>query len=268
MNKFLKLVALGFSCWFLGTPSGQAQSDPKNVGIVLLHGKWGAPHGNIKSLSEALRANGYEVTAPFMPWSTKRSYDAPYQDAIDEIDAVVKKYRAQGLGRVYVMGTSFGANASIAYAAYGKQAIDGVVAIAPGHLTDTSDSFKLFGRSLALANDMIKDGKGEEVAIFQDVNGGKRRDFSMKASTYASYFDPKGMGAMSVSAKKVTQPVPIAVLLGGAHDYSASLGKAYFYNSWPIHPKNVYTTLEGAEHTNAPEFAIDTVLKWLSEPSK
>jgi esterase/lipase len=269
MRKFLKCFAVSIS--LLAALSSQnlfAQPDTKDVGIVLIHGKWGNPNGNTKSLAEALKTNGYNVATPLMPWSVKRSYDVPYQEAINELDEIVKQFRSKGLSRIYVMGTSFGANGPIAYAAYGKYPINGVIAIAPGHLVDTPDSFKLFGRSLYIANDMIKDGKGEEVATFQDVNGGKRRDFSMKASTYASYFDPNGMGSISLSSKKVTQQIPIAVLLGGSHDYSASLGKGYFYNNWPAHPKNVYMTLEGAEHTNAPEFAIDTVMKWLSEQQK
>lgn len=269
MNKFFKpllasivLLALSFSQWAF------AQTEPKNVGVVLIHGKWGNPNGNTKSLGEALKANGYEVATPLMPWSTKRGYDKPYAEAIGEIDEIVGQFRSRGLSRVYVMGTSFGANGSIAYAAYGKHPIDGVIAIAPGHIVDAPSSSKLFGQSLSVAQDMIKAGKGNEVASFQDVNGKKQQNFDMTAATYVSYFAPNGMGSMSLSSKKVTQKIPLVVLLGGSHDYSASLGKGYIFSNWPEHPKSIYTTLDGAEHFTAPEFAIEPVLKWLSDQKK
>ena len=55
-----------------------------------------------------------------MTWSTKRGYEKPYAGAIGEIDEIVGQFRSRGLSRVYVMGTIFGANGSIAYAAYSK----------------------------------------------------------------------------------------------------------------------------------------------------
>jgi dienelactone hydrolase len=270
MKKFFTSLILGVvSVLAFSAPSAWAQAGAKNVGIVLLHGKWGSPLGNIKGLADALKANGYEVTAPFMPWSTKRAYDVPYQDALNELDQIVKKYRAAGLSRVYMVGTSFGANGSIAYAAYGQHPIDGVIAIAPGHLVDHPVSWpKLYGKKLAMANELIKAGKGDELETFTDSNGGKMRDFSMKASVFVSYFGPQGMGSMSLASKRVKQPIPLVILLGGPHDYAASLGKGHIFNNWPAHPKSVYTTLEGAEHFTAPDFAIDTVLKWLDEQAK
>ena len=266
MRQWLRVTWLVLA--FMGALSHtylHAQTEPKNAGIVLLHGKWGAPHGNIKSLADALKAHGYEVTTPFMPWSTKRGYDAPYPVAINELDDIVLKLRAKGLQRVYVMGTSFGANGSVAHAAYGKQAIDGVIAIAPGHTIELPSTSQLYKKSLATAANMVKDGKGEELETFTDFNSGKRRDIAMKASVFVSYFDPNGWASMSLSAKNVSQKIPLLVLIGGPHDLTAQLGKAYFFSSWPQHPKSAYAILEGAEHFTAPEFAIAPVLKWLSE---
>lgn len=266
MRQWLKVIGLVLACMgALLHTSVHAQVETKNAGIVLLHGKWGAPHGNIKILADALKANGYEVTTPFMPWSTKRGYDAPYPVAINELDDIVLKLRAKGLQRVYLMGTSFGANGSVAHAAYGKQAIDGVIAIAPGHTIELPNTSQLYKKSLAIAANMVKAGKGEELETFTDFNSGKRRDIAMKASVFVSYFDPNGWASMPLSAKKVSQKIPLLVLLGGPHDLTAELGKAHFFSSWPQHPQSAYAILEGAEHFTAPEFAIAPVLKWLSE---
>lgn len=266
MRQWLKVTWLALA--FMGAlshPHLFAQVEVKNAGIVLLHGKWGAPHGNIKSLADALKANGYEVATPFMPWSTKRGYDSPYPVAINELDDLVLKLRAQGLQRVYVMGTSFGANGAVAFAAYGKQTIDGVVAIAPGHTVELPSTSQLYKKSLTTATNMVKAGQGDALETFTDFNTGKKRDIAMKASVFVSYFDPNGWASMPLSAQKVSRTIPLLVLIGGPHDLTAPLGKAHFFSSWPHHPKSAYAMLEGAEHFTAPEFAIAPVLKWLSE---
>lgn len=266
MTKLLKSLAIGLSLLLLlASPNSYAQADSKNVGIILIHGKWGNPTGNIKSLADALRSNGYRVATPLMPWSVKRGYDKSYQEAIGELDEIVSSFKTRGISRVFVIGTSFGANGSIAYAAYGKHPIDGVVAIAPGHIIDLPRFSKIYSKDLAVAGEMIKAGKGDEIGNFLDSNAGKRQQFDMKASTYWSYFDPNGMGSMSISSKKITQKIPLLVLIGGQHDIAAPLGKEYIYANWPEHPKSMYTTLEGAEHFTAPEFAIDPILKWLAD---
>lgn len=262
----MKFVALGIALLFtLCSPSSFAQAETKNVGIVLIHGKWGNPTGNIKPLADALRSNGYRVVTPLMPWSVKRGYDKPYQDAISELDEIISTYKSRGVSRVYVIGTSFGANGSIAYAAYGKHPIDGVVAIAPGHIIDLPKFSKIYARDVAIASDMVKAGKGDEIANFSDTNAGKKQQFDMKASTFLSYFDPNGMGALSISSKKVTQKIPLMILLGGPHDIAVPLGKEYIFSNWPEHTKSIYATLDGAEHFTAPEFAIDPILKWLAD---
>lgn len=268
MNKYLKILAIGFTFLLLLASSNSfAQGESKDIGIVLIHGKWGNPNGNIKSLADALRSNGYRVVTPLMPWSVKRGYDKPYQEAIGELDEIVSNFKNRGVSHVFVIGTSFGANGSIAYAAYGKHPIDGVVAIAPGHIIELPRFSKIYARDLALASEMIKAGKGDEIANFLDVNAGKRQQFDMKASTYWSYFDPNGIGAMSISSKKITQKIPLLVLLGGQHDIAAPLGKEFIFSNWPAHPKNIYATLDGAEHFTAPEFAIEPILKWLADQS-
>lgn len=266
MNKFLKCVAIGIALLVtFFTQSSFAQAESKNIGIVLIHGKWGNPTGNIKPLADALRSNGYRVATPLMPWSLKRGYDKPYQDAISELDEIVSTFKSRGVSRIYVIGTSFGANGSIAYAAYGKHPIDGVVAIAPGQITDHPNFSKNFARDVAIARDKVKAGMGDEVANYTDTNAGLKKPIDMKASTFLSYFDPSGMGAISISSKKVTQKIPLMVLIGGSHDIAVPLGKNYFFSNWSEHPKNIYATLDGAEHFTAPEFAIDPILKWLAD---
>ncbi len=105
-------------------------------------------------------------------------------------------------------GHSMDANAAIAYAAYGHEKIDAVIAIAPGHTPDLQQYHLNIESSLNKPNEMIKAGKGGETELFIDLNGGKSISFNMTAATYCSYNDPEEMASMPISAAKVTQQIP------------------------------------------------------------
>src|SRR5512137_1159663 len=172
--------------------SPDARCGESDVGIVLMHGKWaGPPAPPIQFLATALRAEGFKVITPVMPWGRQRMYDADYPTALSEIEASVEILRKKGAKRIIVAGHSFGANASIAYAASGRD-VDGVIAIAPGHCPDLDS----FGASVAKARQMIAKGKGEETASFDDNPQGQSRTISTTAKIYLSFFDPDGLGVM------------------------------------------------------------------------
>lgn len=56
-------------------------------------------------------------------------------DAMNEIEKEVTKLKANGAKSVFVAGHSLGANGAIGYGAHNSN-IDGVVAIAPGHVSE------------------------------------------------------------------------------------------------------------------------------------
>jgi hypothetical protein len=76
---------------------GPAYAADKDVGIVLLHGKWDRQPTNVQGLARRLAAEGFQVTAPIMPWSANREYDVPYPQAISEIEAAAKGLRDKGV---------------------------------------------------------------------------------------------------------------------------------------------------------------------------
>ena len=138
---------------------------------------------------KSANCQGFKVITPVMPWGLKRMYDADYPTALSEIEASVEILRKKGAKRIIVAGHSFGANASIAYAASGRE-VDGVIAIAPGHCPDLDN----FGASVAKARQMIAKGKAEETASFDDNPQGQHRTISTTAKIYLSFFDPDGLG--------------------------------------------------------------------------
>src|SRR3954465_10877780 len=92
--------------------------EPQTTGVVIMHGKWGgAGDKAMAPLAAALRAAGFLVDQPEMPWSGTRLYDRDYDAAMDEIDAAVARLKARNAQKIVVSGQSLGGNAALRYAA-------------------------------------------------------------------------------------------------------------------------------------------------------
>lgn len=252
-----------FAALCLGMVMAWPLAASAQVGIVLMHGKWGNPSNHINQLARALQAKGFLVSTPLMAWSRVRGYDVGYEASLQEIDEQVRRLREQGARQVFVAGQSFGANASLAYAARGAQAIDGVIAIAPGHTPDQPRFQAGVADSLRQARAMVAAGRGEEFSVFDDINGGRKDRFRMTASVYVSYFEPSGWAAMPLSARQVKNTIPLLWILGGEADYLAQAGKAYAFDRWPTHPASRYLMINST-HLEAPTASIPAVIEWLA----
>ncbi len=250
-----KLFGLTLAPTPASTTTPTSKCDESEVGIVLMHGKWAGPP-SIQGLTKALIAKGFNVITPVMPWGLKRLYDADYPTALSEIEASVEILRKKGAKRIIVAGQSFGANASIAYAASGRE-VDGVIAIAPGHCPDLDN----FGASVAKARQMIAEGKAEETASFDDNPQGQHRTISTTAKIYLSFFDPDGLGVMPKSAAAIPKPVPFLCVVG-THDRIYRYGENYVFNKVPKHPRNKYLVVN-ADHASTPVVAASQIVEWI-----
>ncbi|OJX79479.1 alpha/beta hydrolase [Magnetospirillum sp. 64-120] len=228
------------------------------VGVVLMHGKWGNPNNAITVLSDKLESAGVLVARPEMPWSRGREYDADYAQAMDEITAAITKLRAKGATRVVVAGHSMGANAALGYAARHDD-VAGIVAIAPGHSPELFAA--RLGASIAKAQAMVAQGKGDETAQFDDLNQGKTKPVTCKARVYASYFDTQGPAVMPVNAAAFKRPTPLLWVVG-VGDPLYPRGEDYAFNKAPFHPDNRYLVVEGG-HMDTPTIAADQIVEWI-----
>ena len=236
----------------------------KKVGVVLLHGKWGNPSQHINTLATSLNEKGYIVTTPLMPWSKSRGYDIDYPAALGIVENNIRELRKKGATVIVLAGHSMGANASIAYAAYGHEKIDAVIAIAPGHTPDLYKYHINIESSLNKATEMIKSGQGGESESFIDLNsGGRSVNINMTAAVYSSYNNPDGMASMPISATNVTQRVPLFWILAGPEDVLYNSGKNYVFEKWPSNPLNTYLVLN-VTHLSAPDNAKEEILKWIN----
>lgn len=254
--RLLKLLVLIIGYWG-ASASFAAESD---VGIVLIHGKWSNPSAGIAVLSQALTNKGFRVSTPIMPWSDQRNYDADYSTALAEIETSAQVLRQQGAKKILVGGHSFGANAAIAYAASGRE-VDGILAIAPGHVPDLMSFRNALDGSVAKARQMISEGKGNEVDSFDDLNQGQIKSIRTRANIYLSYFDPEGLGAMPLNAAKLKRPIPFLWVVGNT-DTILKQGEAYVFNRIPPHTNNKYLVIEGT-HKNTPTRAAAQIVEWV-----
>ena len=238
--------------------AGVSSAAPKDVGLVLMHGKWSNPGATMGMVAHAAERDGHMVENIEMPWSGRRDYDKDYTEAMAEIDAAVTRLKAKGAGKIVIGGHSFGANAALAYGS-SREGVAGVMLLAPGHSPDRQQGF--FAASVEKARAMIADGKGDQMAKFEDSNQGRTKTIDMRARIYLSYFDPTGLGAMSVTAPKI-KPGTAMFLAIGDKDPWFRMARSVIFSKAPADPRSRYVEL-ASNHFDTPKDALPDVLAWL-----
>lgn len=233
--------------------------DPGLVGLVVLHGKLGSPKGLVSDLTAGLKASGFLVVAPEMPWSSARRFDKDYVSSLLEIDDAVRGLRTRGAVKVVLVGHSLGANAALGYAA-GPAGADALVCIAAGHQPERDRNRQRFASDVAKAKEMVAAGRGQEVARFADVNTGVTLLLEVPAFIYLSYNDPEGSSVMPKNAAAIRAPLPLLWIVGSADPITR--GPEYAFDLVPKHPLSRYEVVV-SDHKGAPSAAVGLVVRWL-----
>ena len=230
---------------------------PSEVGVVLMHGKWGSPQ-SMSALARELESKGYLVSNAEMAWSGRRLYDVDYPTALKEIEQEVQQLRAKGAKRVVVAGQSMGSNAAVAYASSGFD-LDGLVVLSPGHFPEGGMGKRL-RPSYERAQRMVAANRGADFDSFEDINQGKQRALKMTAGIYVSYFDPNGLGAITKNIKTFSKPVPVLLVIGTDDPFYPE-SKAMF-DSAPANAASRYVVMN-TDHFNMPNVVAAEFVKWL-----
>lgn len=257
LNTRLRPLA-GILLSVLSILSLHALAAPTDVGIVLLHGKWGSPN-QMQSLARDLEAKGYKVAAPEAAWSGRRLYDKDYPAALQEIKAQADALRGKGAKKIVIAGQSLGANAAVAYATAGLE-VDGIALLAPGHFPERGLGGQQVRSSTERARTMVAAGQGESTETFTDSNQGKFRDLRMKAAVYWSYFDPQGLAALTRNLAKLPRPMPVLLAIGTQDPFYPSARGAF--DSAPAHAQSAYAVID-TDHFGMPQRVAAELLKWL-----
>jgi pimeloyl-ACP methyl ester carboxylesterase len=198
---------------------------------------------------------------PEMPWSGGRIYDQSYEAAMTEIDDAINQLRARGAKKVFVAGHSLGANAALHYAT--RTSVDGVLALAPGHVPDQRGFQDSLADSLQRAKNMVRDGKGDEKAIFDDNNQGERFTVQTTAKIYLSYMDSEGPAVIPKSAAALKPGTPLLWVVG-TRDGMYKRGSSYAFDKAPPHPKSKYVVIN-SDHRGTPADARNEIIAWLRD---
>jgi pimeloyl-ACP methyl ester carboxylesterase len=232
---------------------------PQDVGIVLMHGKEGSPERVIDELASELRAKGYLVSTPVMPWSRGRIYDRTFEEALNEIDREVDVLRSKGAKKVVIAGQSLGANVALGYAA-ARPSVGGVIALAPGHNPESPRMRERTADDIKRARELVASGRTSEVDRFTDRNMGRSFVVIVTPQIYLSWFDPDGLAVMPRSASAIKQPVPLLFVVGSRDRISRP--KEHIFDKAPPHSKSKYVTVE-AHHLEVPSASVSEVISWL-----
>jgi pimeloyl-ACP methyl ester carboxylesterase len=235
---------------------------PAKLGIVLLHGKTGSPdRPAIATLAAALRNAGYVVELPEMCWSGRRIYDKALLACLAELDPLVAKLKAAGLG-VVVAGHSLGGSAAIAYGAR-HPGLAGIAALAPAPPLQFLAQRPDIAASLARAKSLVAQGEGDRPGDFTDFNTGDAGSgpFTIHATAriYLSFLDPAGPAFMLANIPRLT--APLLVVSGSSDKSQQSIPGAFA--EVPPNPLNRFVSVS-AGHMQTPQAAIPAMLAWLA----
>jgi pimeloyl-ACP methyl ester carboxylesterase len=210
-------------------------------------------------LADALRTGGAIVVTPEMPWAQRKIYDASYEQAMAQIDAIVAGLRKRGATKIVVGGQSLGANAAIGYGVrHGDVAA--ILAVAPGHNPNAQAFVKHAAASVRAAKKLVAEGKGDTMRAFADFNQGRTMTVHATAKVYLSYLDPDGPAVMSRNAAMM-KPVPFLMAIG-REDPLYPRARGLIYDKAAKNPKSKYIVVGGG-HKDTGRLAIDPIVTWL-----
>ena len=170
---------------------------PAKATVIVMHGKAGSPL-YLSPLSTGLANAGYDVIAPYMPWSGL-VWDGSMCEAMNYIDELAAQEAVKG-NAVIIAGHSMGGAHSLIYAATSPAAeVKVIVTLAPGHFPhlelplltvfDPSTAASITS-SIARAEDMVANGSGDQLDTFDtlipDLNN-PLLQISATANDYLSY---------------------------------------------------------------------------------
>lgn len=237
-----------------------AQTAQAPIGVVVMHGKGGAPTKHVAELANQLQAQSFLVANLDMPWSGRREYDADVPAAEAEVEAAMASLRKAGALKIFVAGHSQGGLFALYFG--GKHAVDGIVAIAPGGNAGNSIFREKLGEAVEQARQQLAGGKGQDKQRFQDFETA-RGTFPVvtTAQSYLSWFDPEG--AMNQTKALQALPAKLPVLwIAPTGDYPGLLKvKQQMVDALPKNPQTRVVE-PSASHLGAPSASVQAIVEW------
>jgi pimeloyl-ACP methyl ester carboxylesterase len=228
--------------------------------IVLAHGKQDTPPYAIDPVVQVLRAQGFTVLTPDMPWSATRQYDAGHPAAVAQLVQAVTRLRAEGAHPVFVGGHGLGGNTALAAAT--QVVVQGVVLIAPAHTPDAPAFALAVSDSLHQAQALVARGASTVPVTLLDFNHRSTQPIHITPADYVSYFSAAGTAAMSLTALQLPKGVPV-MWVHGLWDVLRADGHGLFFSHLPAHAQHLPLSLFNPLG-NTPKAAAVDIARWLA----
>jgi len=258
------LLILVFSAGILLGSAAFARGE--TVGVVLMHGKWGAPERLVADMASGMKKEGFLVATPEMPWSGSRMYDKGVAGAMAEIDAAVLELRGKGATRIFIAGHSLGASAALRYA--GRTPVDGLILLAPGHYPEAPGMRYKMEAVVEKARALVQANKGGTVLTFDDPNsGGRRKPVATTARIFLDYFDPDGPMNTQTNAASLLANVPVLWVVGSKEDQGVRQNGAATRDKLPRNPRDRFIEVK-SDHLNTPNNAIGPAIGWIRDTAR
>ncbi|HYD04621.1 MAG TPA: alpha/beta fold hydrolase [Reyranella sp.] len=248
----------------LVVPAGASAQAP--LGVIVLHGKQGTPTGNqgLNVIAANLQSAGHKVVQPAMPWGRGgwESINVTVEEVLAMLDGQAVQLRAQGAGRIVVIGHSLGAAVGLAYAVE-RGNLAGLVMLAPGHnpagLYRSNDRIR---GDVDRTRKLVEEGKGNERVNGADNNQGSNITMSVRAAVYYSWQNPNGIASMPVAAPRLPASTPLLMVVG-EKDVIHGRAEGQLYRPAAKSPYSKYVT-NGASHAETPMAATKVVTDWVN----
>jgi esterase/lipase len=225
------------------------------VGIVLMHGKKGAP-AYLDQVKTVLEDHGYLVSTPEMCWSANRMYDRIYADCLTEIDAAVAGLKQRGAKSIVIAGHSLGGGAAIAYGANHDDLV-GVIGIAAGDAFWGPPSLL---PDIARAKSLVDKGEGDTRREFEDVSTVGSKPMRTTAAHFLSFVAQSPSQLMPENAARLRVPL---LLIAGTRDMVSLQYETRTYDKVRNHALNRFVQVE-ADHNGTLRVGMKDVLDWLA----
>lgn len=227
--------------------------------VLVLHGKTGSPNSaHLQPFYTELAAAGYEVIAPFMPWGGT-TWDGSMCEAMNYITTLAGQEAAKGKDVMLAGHSMGGAHALIYGVSSPSSAVQGIVALAPGHMVHQSNrTQEVTATSVSLAKEMRKSGNGDVLATFDILNNGTTSQITASANDYLSYHDLNEFPNMSGVLPSISLPV---LWLAGEGDSLTATYNMSTLASQINSPGSEYQLVSGS-HTSMVENSSAPVITW------
>lgn len=250
-------------CGWLAAALAGAHAQPApgaadRVGIVLLHGI-GATGAAMEPLAAQLRAQGWAVRTPDMPYGGPAAFSKPVAAAEAIVRQELQTLRAAGARRLVVAGFSLGGFFAAHMA--GRETVDALVSIAPNGGAD----MKQLQDELVRARQLVAQGRGEAPTTMQDADvvGSARYPLpNAVPSAWITWFDPQGVMNWQGVWRRLRPGTPVFLVVPTRDLANLRRIKKPLWKGLPPHPANrLYEPR--SDHLGASAASAREAVRWL-----